>query len=175
MGKPFDSGLARKATERTAELVDLLNRNLKEFRAELGPGKDSDIVITHLTDPPVNVFVEVEIVRGDRWERIRSGEFSTVRWPLAKRYKCENYAREGKLLIMLSANEDNLGDMFYIDCASWVQRGREERAAFVKAGGQKYRYRKGQEEPFWAVERDKVVWGVENLEKFLLNLMKSRN
>jgi hypothetical protein len=51
MGKPFDSGLARKATERTAELVDLLNRNLKEFRAELGPGKDSDIVITHLTDP----------------------------------------------------------------------------------------------------------------------------
>jgi len=104
MGKPFDSGLARKATERTAELVDLLNRNLKEFRAELGPGKDSDIVITHLTDPPVNVFVEVEIVRGDRWERIRSGEFSTVRWPLAKRYKCENYAREGKLLIMLSAN-----------------------------------------------------------------------
>jgi hypothetical protein len=64
MGKPFDSGLARKATERTAELVDLLNRNLKEFRAELGPGKDSDIVITHLTDPPVNVFVEVEIERG---------------------------------------------------------------------------------------------------------------
>ena len=39
MGKPFNRDLARKATKKTAELVDLLNRILKEFRAELGPVK----------------------------------------------------------------------------------------------------------------------------------------
>jgi hypothetical protein len=174
MGKPFNRDLARKATKKTAELVDLLNRILKEFRAELGPGKDSDIIITYLSDPSVKVFVEAEIVGGDRWEKIKSGKYNTVRWPLAKKYKCENYSSKGRLLILLSANEVNLSDMFYIDCEPWVQQGHEERAAFVKAGGQRYRYRKGQEEPFWAIEKDKVVWGVDKLEEFLLDLLKSR-
>jgi hypothetical protein len=73
MGKPFNRDLARKATKKTAELVDLLNRILKEFRAELGPGKDSDIIITYLSDPSVKVFVEAEIVGGDRWKRSRVG------------------------------------------------------------------------------------------------------
>jgi hypothetical protein len=158
MGKPFDKDLARKATRRTAQLVSLLNKHLNEFHADLGPGKDSDIIITYLPEPAVNVFVEVEIVRADRWENIKKGEYTTVRWPLAKKHKCENYSKEGKLLILLSVNERNLSEMFYIDCESWVKQGHEEKAPFVRAGHKSYRYRKGQEEPFWAVEREKLVW-----------------
>jgi len=174
MGKPFDKELAREVTQRTKDLVHLLNINLTEFRAELGPGKDSDIIITRVSEPSVRVLVEVEIVRADRWEKIKQGEYSTVRWPLAKKHKCENYLKEGRLLILLSVNERNLKEMFYIDCESWIKQGHEEKAGFVRAGGKNYRYRKGQEEPFWAIEREKVTWGIEKFEEFLLNLLKKR-
>ena len=173
LGKPFNEDLARKATEKTKELVDVLNSYLKKFHARLGPGRDSDIIITCKSDPKIKVFVEVEIVRADRWEKIIS-EYPTVRWPRAKKTKCEEYLREGKLLILLSANQGNVSEMFYIDCKSWVDLGHEEKAPFVRAGGKFYRYRKGQEEPFWAVEKNKVKWGIENFEEFLLNLLKSK-
>jgi hypothetical protein len=175
MGKPFDKDLADMATQKAAELVSLLNKHLKKFHAKLGPGKDSDIIITYLPEPSVNIFVEVEVVRADRWERIKKGKYPTVRWPLAKKHKCENYSKVGKLLILLSVNESNLNEMFYIDCESWVKQGHEEKAPFVKAGGKGYRYRKGQEEPFWAIEKERVMWGIEKFEDFLLTLLKGKN
>jgi len=171
LGKPFNRGLAEWATERTKELVKVLNNNLKKLRAELGPGKDSDVILACKSNPNIKVYLEVEIVRVNRWERITS-KYVTVRWPLAKKTKCKEYMNEGKLLVLLSANEKSLDQIFYIDCRSWVEQGHEERAPFVRAGGKTYRYRKGQEEPFWAIEKDKVKWGIENFENFLLNLMR---
>jgi hypothetical protein len=45
----------------------------------------------------------------------------------------------------------------------------------VKAGGKGYRYRKGQDEPFWAIEKERVMWGIEKFEDFLLTLLKGKN
>jgi len=171
MGKPFNKDLAEKATVKTKELVNVLNMYLKRFNAIIGPGKDSDIIIICKSDPQIKVFVEVEIVRADRWERILS-QYPTVRWPFAKKKKCEEYLKKEELLILLSANEEKLDEIFYTDCKSWIELGHEERAPFVRAGGKSYRYRKGQEEPFWAIEKNKVKWGIENFEEFLLNLLK---
>jgi hypothetical protein len=170
LGKPFNKNLAKIATEKTKELVEVLNRHLKRFRAELGPGRDSDIIIICKSNPNIKVFVEVEVVRADRWEKIIS-QYSTVRWPLAKKTKCKEYSSEGKLLILLSVNQEDVTKMFYIDCESWVDMGHEEKAPFVRAGRKSYRYRKGQEEPFWAIEKDKVEWGIEGFEEFLANLL----
>jgi len=174
LGKPFDKDLARDATERTGKLVDVLNKYLKKFHAKLGPGKDSDIIIICKSQPDIKVFIEVEMVRADRWKKIIAGEYPTVRWPLAKKYKCEKYLSEGKLLVLLSANLENPTEMLYIDCESWINLGHEERAPFVRAGGKSYRYRKGQEEPFWAVGREKVREGIENFEEFLTDFLGSR-
>jgi hypothetical protein len=173
LGKPFDKNLANMATEKTKELVEVLNRHLKRFLAEVGPGRDSDIIITCKSDSDINVFVEVEVVRADRWEKIIS-KYSTVRWPLAKKTKCEEYSSEGKLLILLSVNQEDVSKMFYIDCESWVDMGHEEKSPFVRAGGKGYRYRKGQEEPFWAIEKDKVEWSIEKFEEFLVNILKKK-
>jgi hypothetical protein len=85
LGKPFDKDLARDATERTGKLVDVLNKYLKKFHAKLGPGKDSDIIIICKSQPDIKVFIEVEMVRADRWKKIIAGEYPTVRWPLAKK------------------------------------------------------------------------------------------
>lgn len=173
MGKPFDKELAKDAELKTKELVRILNNNLKYFVAELGPGKNSDLVLKHKLDPILEIHVEVEIVRGDRWKRIQK-EYPTVRWPIAKKEKCIEYSRKGKLLIMMSANRDNLSEIFYVDCNTWINEGKEERAPYVRAGSKSYRYRKHQEERFWAIEKDKVHWGVEGLEKFLLDLSKRK-
>ena len=174
MGKPFDRDLARAATEKTKELIVVLNKHLKQFKATLGPGRNSDIIIICKSNPQIKVLVEVEIVRKDRWEKIERGEYRTVRWPLAKREKCREYSNKGEILIMLSANEADLSKIFYIDCETWVNMGHEEKARYVRAGGKKYIYRKGQEEPFWAIEKDKVKWGIEGFEEFLLELLMRR-
>lgn len=173
MGKPFDKELARTAEESTRQLVNILNSCFKKFHASLGPGKNSDIIITCKSNPEIKVFIEVEIVRADRWKKIVN-EYPTVRWPLAKKEKCKEWSKKGKILILLSANQESLSETFYIDCETWVSLGHEERASFVRAGGKSYMYRKGQEEPFWAIEKDRVKWGIENLEEFLLSLLETR-
>lgn len=174
MGKPFDKELARDAEAKTRELVQILNRYLKSFYAELGPGKNSDVILRCKSNPKVEINVEVEIVRGDRWKKIVN-EYPTVRWPIAKKEKCVDYSDRGKLLIMMSANRDNLSEIFFVDCDTWVAMGKEEKAPFVKAGGKSYRYRKHQEERFWAIGKNEVQWGIEKLETFLLDLLKRKN
>lgn len=173
MGKPFDRELARDAEAKTKELVQTLNNYLKKFYAELGPGKNSDIILRCKYYPEIEINVEVEIVRDDRWRKIIS-EYLTVRWPISKKEKCADYSSKGKLLIMMSANREDLKEIFYVDCDTWTTMGREEKASFVRAGGKSYRYRKYQEERFWAIGKDKVRWGIEGLETFLLDLLRQR-
>ena len=173
MGKPFDKDLERFATEKTKVLVEILNKHMSKLEALLGPGKNSDIIITCKSNPQIKVLIEVEIVRRDRWEKIVN-EYPTVRWPYAKKLKCEDYEKKGEILVMLSANEGNLEDIFYVECETWVKEGHEEKARYVSAGGKQYFYRKGGEEPFWAIEKDKVKWDINEFESYLINLLKRK-
>lgn len=175
LSKPFDKDLERRATEKTKELVAILNKHLTKLAASLGPGKNSDIVISCKSNPSIKVDVEVEIVREDRWKNIVSGKYPTVRWPYAKVQKCEKYSKEGKILLMLSANEGNLSEILYIDCETWVRMGHLEKARAVRTeNNKKYIYRKGGEEPFWGIEKDKVNWGIAKLEEVIINLLKEK-
>ncbi len=174
MGKPFDRDLARASEVKTRELVYRLNRSLSRFEARPGPLKNHDISLVCRANRDVEAFVEV--VRSDRWRRIRV-EFPTVRWPIAKKEKCEEYMKKGSLLIMMSVNED-LTEMFFIECDEWVNGGREEKAPAVRAGGKLYRYRKGGEERFWAIDKNRVVWckvgECRQLEEYIVEMLKSR-
>ncbi len=176
MGKPFNKELARKSAEKTKELVSKLNNVLSKFEVKVGPLKDHDISLVCRANRSVEVHVELEVVRSDRWRRIRE-EFTTVRWPIAKKEKCEEYMRRNRVLIMMSVDE-NLTEMFFVECDKWVNEGGEERALAVRAGGKVYRYRKGGEERFWAISKDKVVWcKVEEcpqLEEYILRVLNEK-
>lgn len=163
MGKPFNSELAEKSRQKEIELVKKLQQIFKTLRPELGPGKNHNIEI-FLENRKI-AAVEVEVVRKDRWEKIKT-EYKTVRWPKSKK----RYATEEVPVFMASVPED-LSDIFAINAKTWVQEGEEEKAPFVRAGGKVYRYRKGGEEPFWAIDKSKVRWGFEKLEKYIMETL----
>ncbi len=174
MSKPFNAELARKSAEKTREFVDKLNKFLSRFTAKIGPLKDHDISLVCKANTAIEVYVELEVVRSDRWEKIRS-KYPTVRWPIAKKEKCEDYIKKNRVLIMMSVDE-NLTEMFFIECAEWVKRGHEEKAPFVKAGGKAYRYRKGGEERFWSIGKNEVIWCKveegQQLEEYVLKALE---
>jgi len=169
VSKPFDKDLAKKAEEKTKELVKVLNTTLKKYEASFGPQKDHDIEIRCKNNKEITIYVEVEVVRSDRWKRIKN-EFKTVRWPIAKKKKCEEKYKN-KLAIMMSVNENDVKDMFYIDCETWISKGKEEKAPQVRAGGKIYRYRKETPEEFWAIDKQTAIWGIDKLEGFLDELV----
>lgn len=104
-------------------------------------------------------------MRKDRWNRIKT-KYKTARWPEAKK----RHASDEIPVFMASIPED-LSDIFIIDAKTWVQEGKEEKERFVRAGGKAYRYRKGGEEPFWAIDKNRVYWGFEDLEKYILKTL----
>jgi hypothetical protein len=170
MSKPFDKELAKKAEEKTKELVKALNNTLKKYEALFGPQKDHDIAIICKNNKEIIIYVDVEVVRPDRWKLIKSCKYPTVRWPIAKKKKCEEKYKD-KLAIMMSVNENDVKDMFYIDCETWISKGKEEKEQQVRAGGKIYRYRKETPEPFWAIDKQTAIWGIDKLEDFLDKLV----
>lgn len=171
MGKPFDKELARKSREKETLLVNKLNAIFRKLTATLGPGKNFDIIITCKINPLCKAYVEVEVVRPDRWEKIKN-KYNTIRWPLSKKVK---YEGKTELILMASVKGDNdLSEIFIINYETWVKEGHEEKAPFVRAGGKPFRYRKGQEEPFWAIEKEKAIWGYDKLEEYILIEMNKR-
>lgn len=164
MSKPFDSSLAKKTRQKEVELVKKLTQVFKTLKPEVGPGKNHDIEIFYQNSKVA--AVEVEVVRKDRWDKIKS-KYPTVRWPEAKKRHAEN-----EVPVFMASVPDDLSDIFIIDAKTWVQEGKEEKAMFVRAGGKAYRYRKGGEEPFWAMDKSKVHWGYEELEKFMMKTLK---
>jgi hypothetical protein len=163
MSKPFDRELAKKARKKEAELVEKLKRTFKKLRVELGPGKDHNIEL--FFENRKVAAIEVEVVRQDRWNKIKS-TYPTVRWSAAKK----RYAADA-IPVFMASTPDDLSDIFIIDAKTWVERGREEKERFVRAGGRAYIYRKGGEEPFWAIDKTKVHWGYEGLEEYILKTL----
>jgi hypothetical protein len=163
MSKPFNSELAKKSRQREAELVKKLQQTFKTLQPQLGPGKNHNIEL-FLQNRKV-AAIEVEIVRKDRWDKIKT-KYKTARWPEAKK----RYATDEIPVFMASTPED-LSDIFAIDAKTWVEKGEEEKAGFVSAGGKRYRYRKGGEEPFWAIDKSKVHWGFEKLEEYIMKTL----
>jgi hypothetical protein len=178
MSKPFEPEEAKIAEEKTKELVNMLNRVLKKYVAELGPQKDHDLAFKCKSDPSIVIYVDVEVARGDRWRKVianRSGKYKTVRWPIAKKNKCvEKYINRGLIAIMLTFNRDNVEEMVYIDCETWVDKGGVETAAFVRTEHGKHRYRKETPEQFWGIDKSRVIWGIQNLESFLDELLQRK-
>jgi len=178
MSKPFEPEEARIAEEKTKELVNMLNRVLKRYVAELGPQKDHDMVFRCKSNPSIVIYVDVEAARGDRWRKViasRSSKYETVRWPIAKKKKCvEKYINRGLIAIMLTFNRDNVEEMVYIDCETWVNEGKPETAASVRTTHRKFRYRKETPEEFWGIDKNRAVWGVQNLESFLDELLRRK-
>jgi hypothetical protein len=178
MSKPFEPEEARIAEEKTKELVSKLNRVLKRYVAELGPQKDHDMAFRCRSNPSIVIYVDVEAARGDRWRKViadRSGRYKTVRWPIAKKNKCiEKYIKEKLIAILLTFNRDNVEEMVYIDCETWVREGQEETAPFVHTARRGYRYRKETPEKFWGIDKSRVIWGIQNLERFLDELLQRK-
>ncbi|MBS7633920.1 hypothetical protein KEJ34_00225 [Candidatus Bathyarchaeota archaeon] len=109
--------------------------------------------------------IEVEVVRQDRWGKIKT-QYPTVRWSAAKkRYAIDEFP------VFMASTPDDLSDIFIIDAKTWVREGKEERERFVRAGGKTYVYRKGGEEPFWAIGKDRVHWGYGDIEKYILKIL----
>jgi len=159
MSKPFDVELAKKTRQKEIKLVEKLKQIFKTLRPELGPGKNHNIEI--FQENRKIAAMEVEVVRKDRWNKIKT-KYKTARWPEAKK----RYAQDEIPVFMASVPED-LSDIFVIDAKTWVQEGTEEKERFVRAGGKAYTYRKGGEEPFWAIDKSRVHWGFEELETYL--------
>jgi hypothetical protein len=178
MSKPFEPEEAKIAEEKTKELVNMLNHVLKKYVAELGPQKDHDIVFRCKSNPNIIIYVDVEAARGDRWRKVianRSGKYKTVRWPIAKKEKCEEkYIKRKLIAVMLTFNRDNVEEMVYIDCETWVREGQEETALFVRTARREFRYRKETPEKFWGIDKSRVIWGVQNLESFLDGLLQRK-
>lgn len=160
MSKPFDKELAKKSRKKEAELVEKLNKIFKILRAELGPGKNHNIEL--FFENRKVAAIEVEVVRQDRWVKIKT-QYPTVRWSAAKKRYATN-----EVPVFMASTPDDLSDIFVIDAETWVMEGKEERERFVRAGGKTYVYRKGGEEPFWAIDKGRVHWGYGDLEKYIL-------
>lgn len=160
MGKPFNIDLARKARKKEVELSEKLKSLFKQLKPELGPGKNHDIEL--FCDQRKIAALEVEVVRQDRWAKIKE-KYPTARWPIGKK----RYAEDEIPVFMTSVCED-LSDILAIDARTWVLEGKEEKAPFVRAGGQPIRYRKGQEEPFWGIDKSKAHWCFEGLEDYII-------
>lgn len=163
LSKPFDFELAKKTRKKEIELVKKLKKIFKILRPELGPGKNHDVEI--FRENSKIAAIEVEVVRQDRWNKIKT-KYKTARWPQAKK----RYAFNEIPVFMASVPHD-LSDIFIIDAKTWVREGKEEKARFVRAGGKAYRYRKGGEEPFWAIDKSIVHWGFEGLEKYIIKTL----
>lgn len=163
MSKPFDIELAKKARKKEVGLVEKLKQIFKTLRVELGPGKNHDIEL-FLGDRKI-AAIEVEVVRQDRWNKIKT-RYPTVRWSAAKK----RYATEA-IPVFMASTPDDLSDIFVIDARTWVKEGKEEKERFVRAGGKTYVYRKGGEEPFWAIDKNKVHWGYDGLEEYMLKTL----
>lgn len=163
MSKPFDFELAKKIRQKEIKLVEKLKQVFKTLRPEVGPGKNHDIEI--FQENRKIAAVEVEVVRKDRWNRIKT-KYKTARWPEAKK----RYAEDEIPVFMASVSED-LSDIFFIDAKTWVQEGKEEKEMFVRAGGKAYRYRKGGEERFWAIDKSRVNWGFDGLEEYIIKTL----
>jgi hypothetical protein len=163
MSKPFDIELAKKARKKEVGLVEKLKQLFKTLRVELGPGKNHNIEL-FLENRKI-AAIEVEVVRQDRWNKIKT-KYPTVRWSAAKK----RYATE-EMPVFMASTPDDLSDIFVIDARTWVREGREEKERFVRAGGKTYVYRKGGEEPFWAIDKNKVHWGYDGLEEYILKTL----
>lgn len=61
MGKPFDIDLAKHARSKELLLVSKLNGYFKRLRAELGPGKNTDITIKCLADEKYHVCLKLKL------------------------------------------------------------------------------------------------------------------
>lgn len=150
------------------KLVDKLNSIFKKLNAKMLSGRNTDIEVYDPNNPSICIYLEMEAVGGDRWDRIKS-KYPTVRWSLAKK---EKYSKTDKPIVMVSVRKDDLSDIFAIEYSLWVKEGHLEKERHVTAGGKRYVYRKGGEEPFWAISKDKVHWGYEGLEEYLISIMK---
>lgn len=163
MSKPFDVELAKKTRQKETKLVEKLKQVFKKLRPELGPGKNHNIEI--FQENRKIAAIEVEVVRKDRWNKIKT-KYKTVRWPEAKKRHAED-----EIPVFMASIPEDLSDIFILDAKTWVQEGKEEKERFVRAGGKAYRYRKGGEEPFWALDKGRVHWGFEELEKYILKTL----
>lgn len=159
MSKPFDVELAKRTRQKEIKLVQKLKEIFEKLRPEVGPGKNHDIEI--FQEDRKIAAIEVEVVRQNRWKKIKT-EYPTARWPEAKK----RYAEDEIPVFMASVPQD-LSEIFIIDAKTWVQEGKLEKARFVRAGGKAYRYRKGGEEHFWAIDKNKVLWGFEGVENYI--------
>jgi hypothetical protein len=163
MSKPFDVELAKKTRQKEIKLVEKLKHVFKTLIPELGPGKNHNIKI--FWENREIAAIEVEVVRQDRWNKIKT-KYPTVRWSEAKK----RYATD-EIPVFMASTPDDLSDIFIIDAQTWVKEGKEEKERFVRAGGKAYIYRKGGEEPFWAMDKSKVHWGFEKLEKYIMKTL----
>jgi hypothetical protein len=167
MSKPFQPELAKKEKETRKRLVNKLNGIFKRLRATPGPGKNTDIEVYDPQDPSFKIQLEMEAARPDRWDKIKSGEYKTVRRPLAKK---EKYKDSRFAIDMVTVRDDtNVSDILAVDYETWVRNGHLETAPYVKAGEKGFAYRKEGGEPFWAIEREKVHWGYDGLEDYLIS------
>jgi hypothetical protein len=176
MSKPFEPEEAKIAEEKTEKLVEILNSILKKYRAELGPQKDHDMAFICKGNPNIVIYVDVEAIPDERWKNIKD-KYPTVRWPMAKKTKCEEkYLKRNLLAIMMSFDRDNLEniEMFYIDCETWIKEGKLETARVVRTRHRRYVYREQTPEQFWAIDKKRVIWGVQNLEEFLDRLLQRK-
>lgn len=173
MSKPFQRDLMEKAREKEKELAAKLDSLFKTLNAEPGPAKKCDNIVLKHGERKV-AYLEVEIVGQDRWERLKT-RYPTVRWPLAKKETCPEKEREDGIPVFMASVPEDLSDIAIIEARKWIEKGREEKSLFVRAGGQFFRYRKGGEEKFWAIDKNELFWGFEGLEEYLLSVLKDRN
>jgi len=171
VSKPFEPEVAAVAKRVETKLVEKLNSLFKRLRAEKGPGRECDNIIL-LLDGEVAAFLEIEVVSLSRWKRIKT-KYPTVRWPISKKETCgEKEEKEGKPVFMASVPKD-LSDIFVIDARTWISEGHEEEAPAVvsRLGGtpRVHRYRKRSGEKFWAIGKERVKWGFEGLEDYILS------
>ena len=69
MSKPFQRDLMEKAREKEKELAVKLNSLFKTLNAEPGPAMKCDNIVLKHGERKV-AYLEVEVVRQDRWERL---------------------------------------------------------------------------------------------------------
>ncbi|MEM0382364.1 MAG: hypothetical protein QW580_06895 [Nitrososphaerota archaeon] len=170
MSKPFDRELAKKEEVTRKKLVEKLNKVFKRLKAEVRGGKNADIVIYDRKDPSTPIYLEMEGARPDRWDKIKTGKYPTVRWPLAKKEKYKDF--KAPLVMATVRDDEEVSDICVIDYDTWIKEGHEEKERYVRAGGKAYSYRKGGEEPFWAIARGKAHWGYEGLEEYLISVLE---
>lgn len=68
----------------------------------------------------------------------------------------------------MASVDERLTNIAVIDAETWAREEKEEKERAVRSRGRLFVYREGQEESFWGIPKEKVRFGFEGLEEYLL-------